>query len=388
MAINYKKELEAAARSMILVHDPNLLIEMVLHMLTQKIKVSHASILLHHKDKDAYILSDSRGSLGPNIPVGLARMDKDDALIRFFRERKDKLLFKSGVIIYQDALKLINKPGQEKRVKLLLQQVLYQMDILETIACIPSYFRDDLLGILLLGKRKTGKGFAKEELDFFTALTSNVAMAIRNAQLFKELKDELNEKRELFIRIIVALAAAIEAKDYYTHGHTTRVTNLSLEIAKRVEENKKFEFRHGFFEELHIASLLHDIGKIGVPEAILNKKGPLDDGEWKVIKEHPSIGVTILQPIRELEDSILGVKYHHERHDGQGYPEGLKGESIPMIASIISVADSFDAMTTDRPYRRGLYKDAAIDEIRRLSGAQFNPNVASAFIELCNENRI
>lgn len=388
MAINYKKELEAAARSMILVHEPNLLIKMILRMLIQKIKVSHASILLHHKDKDAYILTDSRGSLGPNIPVGLARMDKDDALVRFFREHKGKLLFKPGVLVYEEAQRVIKNPRLEVRLKGLLQQVLYQMDILETSACVPSYFRDDLLGIILLGKRRSGRGFVKSELDFFTALASNVSMAIRNAQLFKELEDELNEKRELFIRIIVALAAAIEAKDYYTHGHTTRVTNLSLEIAKKISQKRKQLFNQSFFEELHIASLLHDIGKIGVPEAILNKNGPLNDEEWKVIKEHPSIGVTILQPIKELEDSILGVKYHHERYDGRGYPDGLKGEAIPIIASIISVADSFDAMTSDRPYRRGLYKNDAIDEIGRLGGAQFNPQVAGAFVDICNENKI
>jgi len=388
MAINYKKELESASKSMILVHEPNLLIKMILHMLIEKVKVSHASILLHHQDKDAYILTDSRGILGPNLPVGLARMDKDDALIRFFREQKNKLLLKSGALVYQEAQKAIKQPRTEGRLKTLLQQVLYQMDILETIVCVPSYFRDDLLGIILLGKRIKAKGFVKEELDFFTALANNVAMAIRNAQLFKKLEDELNEKRELFIRIIVALAAAIEAKDYYTHGHTSRVTNLSLEIARRIGQNMKPGFKKGFFEELHIASLLHDIGKIGIPETILNKNAPLNDEEWRIIREHPSIGVTILQPIKELEDSILGVKYHHERHDGNGYPEGLKGNAIPMIASIISVADSFDAMTTNRPYRKSLYRQDAINEIRRLRGAQFNPNVADAFIELCSENKI
>ncbi|TRZ95131.1 HD domain-containing protein [bacterium] len=388
MAINFKKELESAAKSMILVHQPNLLIKMILRMLIEKIKVSHASILLHHKDKDAYILTDSRGCLGPNLPIGLARMDKDDALIHLFRGHKNKLLSKSGVLVYQQAQKIISQPGIEGKFKALLQQVLYQMDILETIVCVPSYFRDDLLGIILLGKRAKGKEFAKDELDFFTALANNVAMAIRNAQLFKELEDELHEKRELFIRIIVALAAAIEAKDYYTHGHTSRVTNLSLEIAKKIVQNMKFDFKKDFFEELHIASLLHDIGKIGIPEAILNKNSPLSDEEWRIIRKHPLIGVTILQPIKELEDSILGVKYHHERHDGNGYPEGLKGDAIPMIASIISVADSFDAMTSDRPYRHGLYRDDAINEIRRLRGAQFNPNAADAFIELCSENKI
>jgi len=139
---------------------------------------------------------------------------------------------------------------------------------------------------------------------------------------------------------------------------------------------------------LHIASLLHDIGKIGVPEHILNKRHELTVGERNRIKEHPMIGVNILKPIKELEGSMLGVRYHHERFDGKGYPDGLKGEEIPLIASIISVADSFDAMSTDRPYRLALPKDEAINEIRNLSGRQFCPRIADTFMDLCKEGKI
>jgi HD-GYP domain-containing protein (c-di-GMP phosphodiesterase class II) len=191
------------------------------------------------------------------------------------------------------------------------------------------------------------------------------------------------------VRTTIALAAAIEAKDNYTHGHTSRVTNLSLEIANRINQDnhdKHLDFK--FFENLHIASLLHDIGKIGIPEHILNKRGSLTVGERNRIKEHPMIGVNILKPIKELEDSMLGVRYHHERFDGCGYPEGLKGEQIPLVASIISVADSFDAMTSDRPYRPALLRDKALNEIRQLSGRQFHPEVAETFLTLCKEGKI
>ncbi len=220
------------------------------------------------------------------------------------------------------------------------------------------------------------------------ALASNVAMAIKNAQLFKELELELDKKHQLFMRTTIALAAAIEAKDHYTHGHTTRVTNLSLEIGEKIIIRKdKKSFNDKLLEDLHIASLLHDIGKIGVPEYILNKEGKLNEQERNMINEHPMIGVTILKSIKELEGSLLGVKYHHERYDGSGYPEGLKGEEIPLIASIISVADSFDAMTTDRPYRHRLSKAGAIKEIRYLAGRQFNPYVSDTFMELCQKGR-
>lgn len=386
MPIDYKKELEATAKSMILVHDPDILIKMIVRMLVQKIKVNHASILLHNKIKDAYILTISYGCLRSKIPVGLARMDKDDPLIRFFKEGKNKLLFNKEAIVCAEAEKKLRQPNLESNLRQLLKQVLYQMEILETTSCIPSYFRDELLGILLLGSKLNGRKFGQEELDFFIALASNMAMAIRNAELFKELELELDKKHQLFIRITIALAAAIEAKDNYTHGHTTRVTNLSLEIAQNLSQKKIFDTK--LLESLHIASLLHDIGKIGVPEHILNKTGDLTIGERNKIKKHPLIGVSILKPIKELDESILGVKYHHERYDGLGYPDGLKGEQIPLIASIISVADSFDAMTTDRPYRPALYKDDAVKEIKRLAGLQFNPRVTNTFIELCQEGRV
>jgi len=184
------------------------------------------------------------------------------------------------------------------------------------------------------------------------------------------------------------LAATIEAKDRYTHGHTTRVTNLSLNIAERLRQKNKKTINEKFLEHLHIASLLHDIGKIGVPEFILNKKGDLTVGERNRIKEHPMIGATILQPLRELDVPMLGVKHHHERFDGTGYPDGLKGEQIPLIASIISVADTFDAMTTDRPYRSRLSEGDAIKEIMRVSGRQLDPHIASTFVELSRENKI
>ncbi|MDD5196533.1 MAG: HD domain-containing protein [Candidatus Omnitrophica bacterium] len=388
MAIDFKKELETAARNMIFVHDPDLLIKIIVRMVVDKVQVEHASILMYKPDRQAYVLTVSGGSLAKKIPIGLAGFDKDDSLIRFFRERDSRLLFNSDVLTLEGAQAYLKTGQTKERLKHLLADVLYQMKMLETVTCVPSYFRDELLGILLLGRKKNGKSFLRGELDFFEALASNMSMAIRNANLFKELKSELDKKHQLFMRTTIALVAAIEAKDNYTHGHTTRVTNLSLEIAKRLSRKNKKAWDNKFIEKLHIASLLHDIGKIGIPEHILNKRGALTIGERNKIKEHPLIGVTILKPIRELEQALVGIKYHHERPDGLGYPEGLKGDQIPLVASIISVADSFDAMTTDRPYRAALYKNEAIKEIRKLSNLQFNPRVTEAFLELCQEGKL
>lgn len=382
MSVDYKRELEAAARSVILIHEPEILIKTILRMVVQKIKVAHASILLNDRDKGCYILAVSHGTLGSRIPVGLARVDKDDPLIRFFRERKNEDDFSRGVFVCDQAKNDLAGDKIKPEARRIMSRVLYELEIFDACISIPCYFRSELLGLLLLGKKKSGKSFVNDEFDFFTALASNLAMAVRNAQLFKELEKELEEKRQMFVRTTIALAAAIEAKDNYTHGHTTRVTNLSLEIAQKIRQKDKKAFDKNFLDNLHIASLLHDIGKIGIPEYILNKRGELTVGERNKIKKHPLIGAAILKPIKELEEPLLGIRYHHERYDGQGYPDGLKGENIPLIASIISVADSFDAMITDRPYRQALDRASAAAEIRRLSSKQFHPKVAEAFCEL------
>ncbi|MBU1152344.1 HD domain-containing protein, partial [Patescibacteria group bacterium] len=388
MAIDYKKELQNAAKNMIFVHDPDLLIKMMVRMVVSKARIAHASFFLHDKKRESYLLTVSKGSLGKKIPLDLVRIDKDDVLIRFFRSHMSRFVFGREALLHSEAKSALKSSKIKQEVRQQLAHVLYQMELLESVVCIPSYFRDELLGVLLLGKKDNGRKFIDEELDFFTALNSNVAMAVRNAQLFRELGLELDRKHQLFVRTTIALAAAIEAKDNYTHGHTTRVTNLSLEIARRIGQKNESDFDSQFLENLHIASLLHDIGKIGVPEHILNKRHELTVGERNRIKEHPMIGVNILKPIKELEGSMLGVRYHHERFDGKGYPDGLRGERIPLIASIISVADSFDAMSTDRPYRSAMLKDDVINEIRHLSGRQFCPRIADTFLELCKEGKI
>jgi HD-GYP domain-containing protein (c-di-GMP phosphodiesterase class II) len=388
MAIDYKRELETAAKRAILVHDPEVLIKMVVRTIVQKVKVTHAGILLQSKDKNSYVLTVSRGPAGLKIPPGFARVDLDNPLIRFFKEKNSRLFFKANFLVYEEIKNVLRRRSVVKADKDFFKKILHQMEIFEVVACIPSYYRDELLGVLLLGRKRSGKRFQVDELDLFAALTSHVSMSIRSAQLFQDLETELDKNKKLFLHTTLALTTAIDAKDHYTHGHTTRVTEFSLGIARQLMRCAKLKLGQDFFEQLHIAALLHDIGKIGIPESILNKEGPLTEEERRRIKEHPLIGVTILQSIKELGDSILGVKYHHEQYDGSGYPEGKKGEGIPLIAAIISVADAFDAMISNRPYRRALSKEEAISEIKRQSGRQFNPEVAAALLELNKEGKL
>lgn len=392
MKIDYKKELESASKSMIMIHDPKLLIKLIVRMIVHKVHIKHAGMLMYEPKKDCYILSISRGEMGIKVPEGFARFPKDNPLIKIFIDRQHKYLIQDRqALLAEDLNKLIWKETiieGGNGTKKLLQEVSDQMPMLNAVACVPAFYQHNLLAILLLGQKGDGTRFEQDELDFFSALASDVAMAIRNAQLFDELKREADRNRNLFIQTTIALSSAIEAKDAYTHGHTERVTKYSIAIARQMDISGVYKFPPKFFENLYIAGLLHDIGKIAVPESILCKNSQLTEEEYDIMKTHTTRGAEILKPLTEFTQCLDGVKYHHERYDGNGYPEGLKGDNIPMVAAIIGVADAFDAITTDRSYRKGMNKEVAIAEIKANIGKQFNPLPAQALIELFERGEV
>lgn len=194
-------------------------------------------------------------------------------------------------------------------------------------------------------------------------------MALENARLYEDLQ-------QLLINTITSLASAIDAKSPWTKGHSERVTKFAVEIAREIG------LRDKDLEYIKLCSLLHDIGKIGIYDDVLDKADKLTDEEFELVKKHTEKGAEILKPIKQLQDVILGVLHHHERYDGKGYPEGLRGEDIPLCARILSVADSFDSMTADRPYRPSPGKEFAISEIKRCSGTQYDPKVVEAFLKI------
>jgi HD-GYP domain-containing protein (c-di-GMP phosphodiesterase class II) len=391
--IDYKKELESASKGMIMIHDPKLLIKLIVRMIVSKVQVKHAAMILYDPARDSYVLNISRGETGVKIPVGFTRFDRDNPIIKVFNNKDYKMLAaRKSAIVSQDINKLIWQEAMfnsnDASMRELLHQFGEQLTMFNAVACVPAYYRDMLLAVLLLGEKHDGGPFDQDELDFFAALASDAAMAIRNAQLFDDLKREAEKNHDLFVRTTIVLSSAIEAKDKYTRGHTGRVTNFAIAIARQMEANGTAVFPEDFFENLYMASVLHDIGKIGVPENILNKIERLTDEDIEILRKHTLFGYEILRPLSELKDSLDGVRYHHERYDGRGYPEGLKGEEIPMIACIISVADAFDAMTTDRPYRKGFTNEEGIEEIKRNIALQFHPKPAQALIELFEMGKI
>ena len=195
----------------------------------------------------------------------------------------------------------------------------------------------------------------------------------------RELHQSITAMQETCAATMTALAQVVEAKDVTTRGHLDRTHRYGIALAERVDPQlaARPEVGYGFF--------LHDIGKVGIPESILCKPGPLDDHEWQIMRMHPAIGARIVEPIRFLADAVEIVRSHHERWDGRGYPSRLAGEEIPAAARVFAVVDSFDAMTSDRPYRQALPLERAVDEIREGAGTQFDPTVVIAFLELVDE---
>lgn len=235
------------------------------------------------------------------------------------------------------------------------------------LICVPVKVKERTIGVLEAINKKDQEDFDEEDLALFQSLSDQVAIALDNARLYQELE-------EMFFQTAESLADAIEKRDPYTGGHTQRVTQYSLTIARYLQL-KPIEMKW-----LRISAVLHDIGKIGVDDQILRKPDRLNHEEYNLIKRHADMGAEIVEHIKQLKHIIPGIKYHHEQLDGTGYPEGLKGEKIPIIARILAVADTYDAMTTDRPYRKGLSKELAIKELKRCSRTQFDAAVVEAFV--------
>ncbi len=229
--------------------------------------------------------------------------------------------------------------------------------------------------------------FKKADLRILEPLAAIVAIAVENARLYTELKETHADLADSFFQSVEALAEAVEAKDAFTHGHIQRSAYWGITLARLLNLDERRT------ENVRLASILHDVGKIGVPEAILLKPGKLTPEERIEIEKHVEIGAQILQRIRRLHEIVPIVMAHQERWDGvtegpfHGYPRGLQGEDIPLEARIITVVDAFDAMVSDRPYRKRLGYDKAIQRLEEEKGRQFDPRVAGIFVNWLRENR-
>ncbi|MEW6515742.1 MAG: HD domain-containing phosphohydrolase [candidate division FCPU426 bacterium] len=330
------------------------IVSIILEMARQSVGADRARVLLYYKNSQRNMM-DLVYSVDDSNHGQLEAVDEYAAA--WVRRRGEGILL-------EDIEKI---PPQESQ--------LLAGSGLGSLVVLPIKRKSDMVGAMILNNRTGSRKFTEQDFQFLTTLVNQASIAIENAQLYDELQDH-------FADTIRALVTAMEAKDAYTYGHSDRVTQYSLMIAGQLGLSE-LDVR-----ELEYTALLHDIGKIGIAEEILRKPGKLDQHEWSVVKKHTILGSTIVRPIKFLNRGEETVRHHHEWFNGSGYPDGLKGEDIPLFSRIIAVADAFDAMISERPYRSSMTEAAAMHELSKCSGEQFDPTVVATFTRALETARL
>ncbi len=319
------------------------------------------------------------------MELGMKIMDAEGCSVLLIDEKEKKLQFVAasgakkeeikklsldigegvaGWVVQNDQPLLIEDVSKDARFSKRVDEVLRQET--KSLICVPLKVKNRIIGVMEVINKRGDRAFTEGDMALFKPLSAQAAVAIERARLYEDLED-------MYISTVKSLAAAIDAKDPYTRGHSERVTRFSLLIARELGLDEKIQ------KNVQLCALLHDVGKIGVPISVLRKKEKLTDEDWKEIRRHSVLGAEIISPIRQLKELIPNIRNHHERYDGKGYPDNLKGEEIPLIARILAVADTFDALTSERPYRNGLSDKAALEEIEVCKGTQLDPACADAF---------
>lgn len=308
---------------------PRSLLSLILNQVQEILKTRYISLIILGEDSP---LQEEAGKEPAPLDLG-----------RLWKNAREKVSFqKEGVII--------NSDGTNRH----------------SILVVPFY-TNRILGFLQLADKISGEEFTSGDKKLVSALAQVGAVALENVNLYQQLQD-------LFLGTVRSLSAAIDAKNPYTKGHSARVSEYALNLAGELNLTKQDR------ERLYLSCLLHDIGKIGIPGHILAKAGKLTNEEMNLTRLHSLSGAEILEGIKPLKDVIPVIRHHHEHFDGRGYPYGLKGNQIPFFARILTLADAYDAMTSDRPYRSKIPEDKAVKEIIDNKGKQFDPQVVDAFL--------
>ncbi|MBI5847713.1 MAG: HD domain-containing protein [Nitrospirae bacterium] len=314
--------------------------EHMIHEAVENIGVKTAAILFHDEKDDSLFTKTYKGTWDP-----CRTFPRDHAVIwNAIESKKPSAFCKVADSEYRHYI-----PG------------------ISSIMVCPILGKAKSIGAIVVADKEEDQEFFSHDTKLLMAITSQAGLAIENAFLYTELE-------VLLVGAIKSLVKALESTSYWTAGHTERVTEYAISIGRCLNLDGDT------LEKLKICSLLHDIGKIATPKEILNKNEELSESEWIEMKKHPGVGAEILGEMKQFKEVIFGIKYHHEHWDGRKSIFGLKKTEIPLLARILAVADTFDALTSDRPYRPKRSREDAAKEIQRCSGSQFDPEIVQAFL--------
>lgn len=329
--------------------DIHTLLDLVTHTAAQLVRGETASLMLIDPETD---------KLKMEAACGL-----DEALIKHGGGRAGHKI--AEWVVDKGAPLLLTDTSKDRRFRALARK----RRRIKSALSVPLRAKEKIIGVLSVDNVEKNRPFSAEDLSLLTILARQAATAIENARLYTEM-------RELYLSTIRALVLATEIKTEYGKGHADRVTNYAVEIADELEQTDEF------IENIRYAGILHDIGKIGVPEAILLKPAALNLEERQIIESHPKASAKIIQSIKFLSEVVPIVWHHHERYDGKGYTDELKGEEIPLGSRILAVADAYEAMTSERPYRPKMTEQEAQFELKKCAGSQFDPKLVKVFLSI------
>jgi putative nucleotidyltransferase with HDIG domain len=305
-----------------------------------------AGVLYLYDERGAQLRPNLEKNVTPELKLRFDSQIKDGTLVWALKQGRIMVLADTGQGTWTQGL-----PEDETGRSFLL---------------VPILARGKPVGLLNLAVSAGAGTFSQRDLSLLGILANQAGISLENARLYEAVRQD-------YVDVIQALAGAVDARDHYTRQHSNRVSLYGVAIARQLKLDEPF------VETVQFGGLLHDIGKIGIPDMILNKPARLTNEEFEVMKGHCSLGAGLLRRVESLSHLVPLVLYHHERFDGHGYPEGLTGKKIPLGARILNVADSFETITSDRVYHKARTAKEGLDEIRRCSGGQFDPEIVAAF---------
>jgi len=337
------------SRDLISQTDPRRLLKLIVETALKEIRADSVSICLINEETGKFELCEERGMSGEMIRDFMDNGVREAA--KLISGGKKALISDPGVNLPDGYEGMAPIGDKSQRVY------------------VPLTVRDNIAGILFVGRSSGEHPFSPSEVEFISVLSGQAAAAIENARLYEKLEQS-------YLSMIVALSGVVEARDSNTDKHMKDIAEYSVAISQRLN------LKNEEIENIRRAALLHDLGKICVPDHILMKPDKLSDEEMDIVRKHPLDGARILEAVEPIRDAKNIIRHHHEFFDGSGYPDGLRGEKIPLGARIIAVADAFGAMITDRPYRSALSVNEAVKELREFSGIQFDPQIVEIFISV------